>query len=192
MRRTQCSFCIQICPNSKVDHWSDHSLIYCICCTVLMYITFPPFFHLYMLMLYLHLIAFKVLWVINFPLFKRQALNADVVLQGGTSGRVHTCTEILQTRFQLALANEREPEWDENKERRHNCGWKALGVIHQIPLIKEVWHSARRGSLFWRYTFSWLWISPEGWQISSSGDLKAWAYVDPKKRRWLLSHQSTP
>lgn len=46
---------------------------------------------------YLHFIAFKVLWVISLPLYKSQALNADVVLQGGISGRLHTRSEIQQT-----------------------------------------------------------------------------------------------
>lgn len=99
--------------------------------------------HLYVLMVYHHFIAFKVLWVISFPLFKSQALNGDFILQGGTSGRVHTRSEILQTRSQLALANESESEWEENETRRHNCGWKALGVIHQIPIIKETERETR-------------------------------------------------
>lgn len=74
-----------------------------------------PVLYLYALAVYLHFIAFKVLWVISFPLYKSQALNADVDLQGGTSGRVHTRSEILQTCSQLALANESVPQWEENE-----------------------------------------------------------------------------
>lgn len=73
-----------------------------------------PLLHLYVLTIRLHFTAFNVLWVISFPLYKSQALNADVVLQGGTSGRVHTRSEILQTRSQLAMANKSESQWEEN------------------------------------------------------------------------------
>lgn len=48
--------------------------------------------------------------------YKSQALNADVVLQGGMSGRVHTRYEILQARSQLALANESQREWEEEAQ----------------------------------------------------------------------------
>lgn len=76
---------------------------------------FLPLLHLYVLTVYLHFIAFKVLWIISFPFFKSQSLNADVVLQGGSSEGVHTHSEILQTRSQLALDNESRPEWEKNE-----------------------------------------------------------------------------
>lgn len=67
---------------------------------------------------------------------------------------------------------------------RHNCGWKVLGAIHQLPIIEEVWRIERRALLFWcstQWAFSCLWFSPEDWQISSPDGLKAWPYADPNK-----------
>lgn len=217
MRRTQCCFFSLIHPDTTVDCWTDWSI-----CTLMSFsfriffhsqfnnfflltifikncrcllVMFSPLLYLYVLMVYLHFIAFKVLWVISLSSYKSQALNADVVLQGGMSGRLHTRSEILQTRSQLVLANESEAEWEENEERRHNHGWKALGVIHQVPIMEEVWQNERRSSVFLCCTvcaFSCLWISPYGWQMSCSGGLRAWPYADPDKRNCLLSHQTTP
>jgi len=40
--------------------------------------------------------------VLGFPFFKSPEVNADVILQGATGGRVHTHPEILQAHSQLA------------------------------------------------------------------------------------------